>query len=262
VHSLLHVRELYDNLDERAQELAEVNERLRELDELKDSLTHMIIHDLRTPLTNVITGLQTLEQMDYDEELTQELVPMAIEGAGHLAEMIGNLLDVSKMESGQMELHKEQVLVQEVVDDALGRVGRLAEQADLELVPEIEEGLEVYADRDLIVRVTVNLLGNAIKFTPSGGSITVAAERREEEIIVIGVKDTGEGIPEEESDRVFDKFHQVEMVEGAQRSGTGLGLTFVKLAVEAHGGRVWVESKLGEGSSFFFALPTAQARTD
>jgi len=257
VHALLRMRELYQHLDERAGELAEANDKLRELDQLKDDLTHMVIHDLRTPLTNVITGLQTLEQLEYEEELTRELVPMAIEGAEHLAEMINNLLDISKMESGQMQLHREHVLVEEVVDEALGRVGRLAEEEELELVTDIQSGLEVYADRDLLVRVAVNLLGNAIKFTPAGGSITVGAERRDDEVIVVGVKDTGDGIPEEELDRIFDKFHMVERAEAPKRKGTGLGLSFVKLAVEAHGGRVWVESKVGEGSAFFFALPVA-----
>jgi len=254
VQSLLHLKDLYHRVEQHAQELAEINERLRELDQMKDSLTHMIVHDLRTPLTSIITGLQTLEQVDYEEDLSRELVPMAIEGAAHLAEMITNLLDISKMESGQMALHREPVLLEEVAAEAVGRVANLAEQNDLHLVTEVAQGLEVYADRDLLGRVLVNLLGNAIKFTPSGGTITVGAEREDREVVV-SVRDTGEGIPEHELDRIFDKFHMVEGTRAPQRRGTGLGLSFVKLAVEAHGGRVWVESKLGEGSAFYFTLP-------
>lgn len=255
VHALLRVTELYEDLEQHARELADANERLRELDKLKDDLTHMIIHDLRTPLTNVITGLQTLEQMDYDSELTHELVPMAIEGAHDLSEMVNNLLDISKMESGELELDKKLFPVEDAVREAVSRVENLAEQSELTLVYDIEQGLQIHADRDVIVRVIVNLMGNAIKFTPRGGSITIGAERREQEIIVVGIRDTGEGIPEQELDRIFDKFHQVGNEKGARRTGTGLGLTFVKLAVESHGGRVWVESKLGEGSAFYFTLP-------
>ncbi len=255
VRSLLDMRGLYKDLQSHADELSAANERLRELQELRDALTHMIIHDLRTPLTNILTGLQTVEVMDYDREMSEEFIPAAIHAGLDLGDMISNLLDISKMESGELDPKLAPTPLIDIADSARERVGLLAEEADLELVTQIEDGLTACADSDLLVRVVVNLLGNAIKFTPGDGTVSLQASARDDGMVLVAVRDTGEGIPPEELPRVFEKFSQVKREGKPIRKGTGLGLTFVKMAVEAHGGEIWVESQVGEGTVFSFTLP-------
>ncbi len=254
VRSLLDQRALYHELQRHTDELAAANDALRELQEMRDALTHMIVHDLRTPLTNIISGLQTVEMAEFDPELTAEFIPEAIRAGEDLGDMISNLLDISKMESGELEPRVEAVVFGDLAGRAAERIERLAEQAGLELVLEVEEGLEACADPDLLLRVLVNLLGNAIKFTPSGGRVTLAA-RRDEARVLVQVSDTGEGIPAADLPTIFDKFSQVRREGKPRRKGTGLGLTFVKMAIEAHGGEVWIESVLGEGTTFALTLP-------
>ena len=245
---------LYRRIEEHAEQLVRANQELRQLQQMRDDLTHMIVHDLRTPLTNVLSGLQTIEATDYDPELTREFLPEAINAGEDLADMINNLLDISKMEAGQLQLDREEVAVAEVVDEVAERVGHLIDEQSLRLETRIPDGMVLDADRALLKRVLLNLLGNAIKFTPDGGAIAVEA-RGEGDGVRMCVRDTGEGIPEDQLGRLFTKFGQVERGPGEKRQGTGLGLAFVRLAVEAHGGEVSVESTVGEGSSFCFTIP-------
>ncbi len=252
VRALADSRDLYETLEDRAEQLEQANEELRELQQIRDDLTHMIVHDMRTPLTNIISGLQTVEATEYEEDLSREFIPEAIEAGQELADMINNLLDISKMEAGELEPERELLDLCDLVTDAFERVEQLAREGDLDLEAQFDEGIEVNGDPDLLRRVLVNLLGNGIKFTPAGGSVKVEAEA-EHDAVVVCVTDTGPGISEEQQEQLFRKFSQLDSEQKHQ--GTGLGLTFVKLAVEAHGGEVWVESELGEGSSFCFTLP-------
>ncbi|MGC9317217.1 MAG: nitroreductase family protein [Armatimonadota bacterium] len=252
VRFLADSRGLYEQLQERAEELERVNEELRELQQMRDDLTHMIVHDMRTPLTNIITGLQTVEAADYDDELAREFLPEAISAGLDLSDMVNNLLDISKMEAGEVEPEREELRVAEVVAEACERVDHLAAERGVELSADVEDGLELWADRQLVKRALVNLLGNAVKFTPDGGSVRVEAARADGATRLC-VHDTGPGIPEDQQDRLFRKFSQLDTDQAKQ--GTGLGLAFVRMAVEAHGGEVWVESEVGEGSSFCFTIP-------
>lgn len=252
VRSLADSRALYAQVEERAGELQRVNEELRNLQQLRDDLTHMIVHDMRTPLTNIITGLQTVEAMDYEDEIAEEFIPEAINAGMDLQDMINNLLDISKMEAGELEPERERFPLRDLVDEAFDRVEHLARERQLDLAANVQDELTVNADRVLTKRVLVNLLGNAIKFTPEGGSVTVEAQKAEDGLQVC-VTDTGPGISEEQQERLFRKFSQLESRQ--KKQGTGLGLAFVKMAVDAHNGRVWVDSKLGEGSSFCFVIP-------
>ena len=257
VRALADSRALYAQLEERAEELERINRELRELQQIRDDLTHMIVHDMRTPLTNIITGLQTVEAMDYEEELAREFIPEAVNAGMDLADMINNLLDISKMEAGELEPAREPVDLGALVSECFERVDHLAQEGGLSLSMDVAEGLALSADRALLKRVLVNLLGNAIKFTPAGGSVTVSAAETAEGMQVC-VTDTGPGISPEQQARLFQKFSQLE---GAKKSqGTGLGLAFVRMAVEAHGGRVWIDSELGKGSSFCFAIPDEAAK--
>ena len=241
LHSLMRAKALYTAVQSQAAELEEMNSHLRELERLRDDLTHMIVHDLRTPLTNVIGNLQTLQETEYDPKLVTEFVPVAIEAGQTLLGMVNDVLDISKMESGQMPLDRHEFAVSEVVEAALGNVRSLAEQKGLELAASVDPpDLRLYADPDHIRRCLVNLLGNALKFTREG-HVRLHVSRCDGRV-VFAVEDTGEGIPEADRERIFAKFGQVETRKAGRKMSTGLGLTFVKLSVEAHGGRVLVES--------------------
>jgi signal transduction histidine kinase len=230
---------------------------LRELEALRDSLTHMIVHDMRTPLTSLLTGLQTLEGMGELNETQAECLGMSIQGGQSLLRMINDLLDISKMESGSLQLECAELNVGDLVLQAFQQVAQLAAEKRIALVKEISPDLpSLYADDEKLLRTLVNLLGNAIKFVPRGGAVTLSARLSDrEKAVLFSVSDTGEGIPGEAFDRIFDKFGQVETRSAGRRMSTGLGLTFCKMAVEAHGGRIWVESELGRGSTFSFVIP-------
>jgi len=222
---------------------------------MRDDLTHMIVHDLRTPLTSIASGLRTLKAVARLDDQEQALLDVAIEGGNTLLSMINDLLDISKMEAGALQLRLQKVAPAELIREACQQVELLAQQKGQTLVAEPEGDLPaVYADHDLARRALVNLLGNAVKFTPSGGAVTVSAAVAGDDEVVFSVADTGIGIPEDARERIFDKFGQIESRKTGGRSSTGLGLTLCKLAVEAHGGRIWVDSEPGVGSTFSFTL--------
>jgi len=238
-------------------ELEENYKRLQELEKLRDDLTHMIIHDLRTPLTSVLACIQTVAMIGDLNSDQHKMMVFATRGCETLLSMINDLLDVEKMESGSMQLESSTLDASELIAGAAGQVTLLCEGRKLTLLREIAPGLPPFqGDESKLRRVLVNLLGNAIKFTPSGRTLAVAAKLGEDEgSLVFSVSDTGEGIPPEAFERIFEKFGQVESRQGGRMMSTGLGLTFCKLAIEAHGGHIGVESVPGEGSTFSFTIP-------
>ena len=240
--------------------------RLREiesLNRLKNDLTDMIVHDLRTPLTSLLSGIETMEMLGGLTEDQEELMNISISGGHILLGMINDLLDISKMEDGSMQIERANVEVADLMQRAVQQVTALAQAKDVRLI--CESGPDVSSlpiDDNKMLRTLVNLLSNAIKFTPAKGDITLAAhfvarpERRDS--VVFACQDTGEGIPEEAFARIFEKFGQVETRTAGRKMSTGLGLTFCKMAVEAHHGRIWVQSAMGHGSTFSFAVPTTE----
>lgn len=229
----------------------------KEAETLRDDLTGMIVHDLRTPLTSLLSGLQALRFIGGREPAEQEILDNAIGGGETLLGMINDLLDVSKWESGSLVLDRQPLQPAEVIEYALAQTAPLARRNGLRVARNIPSHLPpIGADRDMLRRSLTNLLGNAVKFTPRGGIVTVSASHDPAEgSIVFAVGDTGEGIPAHQVRRIFDKFGQVESRKAGRKMSTGLGLTFCKLVAEAHGGRIWVESKLGKGSRFLFTIP-------
>jgi two-component system sensor histidine kinase/response regulator len=228
-------------------------ERLQELEKLRDDLTHMIVHDLRTPLTSLIVGVEMLEKYGDLNEAQREMMGIATSGGKTLLGMINDLLDVEKMESGSVELDYAALSASDLVSGALRQVAFLAESEQTALVSQIAPGLPPFqGDDDKLCRTLINLVGNAIKFTPTGGTVTITARLDGAAAMLFSVRDTGVGIPFEAFERIFEKFGQVD---SHRRMSTGLGLTFCKLAVEAHGGRIKVESQPGEGSTFSFTIP-------
>jgi len=252
----LRLRRLQVELAARNHELQEAYDQLRASEALRDSLTHMIVHDLRTPLTSIITGMETLEDAGGLDDFQQEMLTMAIEGGEALLAMINDLLDVHKMESGSLHLDRDALSPDAVARASIGQVEMLARAKGLDLSLHCEEGLpDLHADEDKLRRSLVNLLGNAIKFTREGSIRLRVCHDGDEGVVRFAVHDTGEGIPQEAFEKVFDKFGQVETRQAGRKMSTGLGLTFCKMVAEAHDGRIWVESELGMGSVFALAIP-------
>ncbi len=243
-----------------AAEIAESYRRLRELERLRDDLTYMIVHDLRTPLTSLLSGLQTVPLIGDLNPTQSEMLEIATDGGETLLGMINDLLDVEKMEQESVPLALASVSAGALIAQAAAQVTLLAASEDLTLASETAPNLpEFPGDVDKLKRTLVNLMGNAIKFTPRGGTVTVGAYLGIENDLLFFVRDTGEGIPADALGRIFEKFGQVETRQAGRKMSTGLGLTFCKLAVEAHGGRIWAESTPGVGSVFFFTLPLASS---
>jgi signal transduction histidine kinase len=240
-----------------ARELSESYARLKALEQLRDDLTDMIVHDLRTPLTALLTGLQSMELEGELLPTQKELLDMSISGGQTLLRMINDLLDISKMESGSLTMDREPLEPGRLIENAVSQVLPLARERGLEIKREVAESLTtVVGDEDKLSRALVNLLGNAVKFTPPGGTITVRAEELPEGAgAAFEVRDTGEGIPEDALHRIFDKFAQVEGRKSGRKMSTGLGLTFCKMVAEGHGGAISVRSVLGRGSTFRFTIP-------
>lgn len=261
--SLLHARikntlEKKHSRDREMRHLEELKEnyrRLEELEKMRDSLTRMIVHDMRTPLTSMLTGVQTLEAMKDDDPDRREVFGLAVEGGQVLLGMINDLLDISKMEDGSFKLERQEVKIPDLMTHGIRQIESLADQKALKVVLDLQPNLPaVRADGDKLLRTIVNLLSNAIKFTPEGGTISALASRASQGTY-FAVRDTGEGVPKEYFDRIFEKFGQVETRKSGRKMSTGLGLTFCKMVVEAHGGRIWLESEMGKGSTFQFVLP-------
>ena len=255
-----HDREmqLYEQLEQNFK-------RLQELERQRDDLNHMIIHDLRTPLTSVIAGMQTLEVLGELNEGQNEAKGIAVMGAETLLGMVNDLLDVEKLELGSMQIEYTELSAAELLASAVSQVASLAESKPIKLVQTFADGLPtLQGDESKLRRTIVNLLGNAIKFTPAGGTVIVGARYQPlvppslQTSILFSVSDTGEGIPAEAFERIFEKFGQVETRKAGRKMSTGLGLTFCKLAVEAHGGQIEVESVPGKGSTFSFTIPLSR----
>jgi len=228
--------------------------RILDLEQMRDSLIHMMVHDLRTPLTSIVGGLQTVVDVDYDPELVRELVPIAVASANTLVDMVSTILDLNKMEHGGLPLDLGPTNLAEVVGLATSQVEGLARERGHTLRTDLADACpSLTADAEKLRRLFINLLGNAIKFTPSGGTITVTTAC-EPDGVRLSVSDTGPGIPADQLDRIFDKYAQVQGAH-PQRNSTGLGLTFCKMVADAHGGRIWAESELGHGSTFNVVLP-------
>ena len=229
--------------------------RLRELESLRDSLTHMIVHDMRTPLTGIAGYLETLRTQEADRlsDDGREFLDVAMSSAQNLIEMVSSLLDISKMEHGEMRLEVSEFDLARAAEDVLAKLESLRAQRRIVLNAP-SDPVFVSADAGLISRVIQNLVSNGLKFTSEDGEITVAVQP-EDNGVRVSVSDNGPGIPEEYRERIFDKFGQVEARAQRRQYSTGLGLTFCKLAVEAHGGRIGVDSQEGKGSTFWFVLP-------
>ncbi len=223
----------------------------RLLERMRDDLTHTLVHDLRNPLTAISAALQILDMSsDVLSENSRHMLNVAASNTQRMIELVNAILDVSRLESGRMQVEREPVPLPVLISEVLEAQEPLAKGYELRLENAVPNDLPlVYIDKKLIGRVLHNLIGNAIKFTPPGGHIRVSA-RSEEDKVLVSVSDTGPGIPPELRERLFQKFTTGRHA----RRGSGLGLAFCKMAVEAHGERIWLEDT-PSGATFTFSLP-------
>ncbi len=228
----------------------------KEIEQMKDDFLHSITHDLRNPMTSIRGFLKFLLDGIGGPitEQQRKMIETMDRASTRLLSMINDILDLAKLESGRMDIQLSDVDLVEVTQRVLELLQPQILKKSIETKIELlnnTKNVYVRCDCRLIERVINNLLGNALKFTPEGGKITISFLDRNDKVEV-SVSDTGEGIPDEYLDKIFDKFQQVT---GQRKGGTGLGLTICKYIVEAHKGKIWVTSKLGQGSTFTFYVP-------
>jgi PAS domain S-box-containing protein len=234
--------------------LRDISER-KQLDRMRDDLMAMIYHDLRSPLANIISSLDILDTLlPADQaESVRPIFQITTRSADRLQRLISSLLDINRLEAGQPIANRREVDPRALVEESLDAVRVLAESKGQTLHINLPASLPpIHADGDMLRRVLINLLENAVKFTPLSGSIEVGCQA-DAEMVQFWVKDSGQGIPEDALELIFDKFTRLQ----ADRypKGLGLGLAFCRLAVQAHGGKIWAESRPGEGSRFVFTIP-------
>lgn len=226
-----------------------------ELEQLRGDLSAMVYHDLRGPLQTINTTMYKLAKTlaNHDNPLIPTLLQLGIRGTRQLRGMVDSLLDIQRFEEGSAILDLQTMELRVLLVDATQLVQPLAMDNQQRLRLDIPEDLPlVMVDSNMIVRVIINLLENAVKYTPDGGTITLSAHTKDD-LVQISIRDSGPGISTEHKTRIFEKFNRVKYKNAPQ--GVGLGLAFCRLAVEAHGGTIWVESELGNGSEFIFTLP-------
>ena len=235
----------------------------KEMEQMREDVTRMIVHDLRTPLTAILGSVELVEDM-LEEKPRDSMVAEALDVAIHSARImrfrVDSLLDMSRIEAGKVQLDRRPHALAELVDSATMVMSTLAEGAGLQLEVQVPDTLPlVEVDGEMVERVLINLLDNAVKFTPMGGKVRIEAQPENHAFVLCSVHDTGPGIPPDYQDRIFDRFAHIPERNGRWRS-TGLGLAFCKLAVEAHGGRIWVESEEESegGCHFHFTLPVVR----
>ena len=235
----------------------------KELEEAREDLSNMIVHDLRSPMTSVLGSLELIEDYLPETEMDnfiQQAVEVGLRSSQRLLMLVDSLLDISRLESGTVDLFREYVDLNSLVHNVMLALNPLASEQDIHLNNQVPPELApVQIDRDKLERVLINLIDNALKFTPPGGSVRVHAAPQptngsRPESVLVSVIDNGPGIPQEQRERIFDRFAQVRGQSGRRR-GTGLGLAFVKLAIEAHGGEIWVDNVAEGGSAFRFLIP-------
>lgn len=233
---------------------------LEQAERLRQQVVANVSHELRTPLTIIKGYAEALEDGVLDSpEAEKHYIATIREEADRLNRLVTELLDLSKIQSGQVQLQLENLCVHGIAEQAIFILEERAKQKGVQIINAIPTDLPlIRADEDRISQVFMNLLDNALRFTPTGGEIRLTAELADAQFIRVYVTDTGCGIPEEHLTRIWERFHKVDSARSRDDSGTGLGLSIVKSIVEAHGGDVSVESTVGKGSVFSFTLPIAE----
>jgi signal transduction histidine kinase len=240
-------------------ELVRVQAELRESERAKEEFVSIVGHELRTPLT-AIRGSLGLLAGGVLGELPQDaanMLGLAVASTDRLVRLVNDILDIERIDSGHLPLERAPVAVGELVRQSTQALQGVADDAGVRLCVDIQE-LSVCADADRVVQTLVNLLANAIKFSPPESSVRIAVGQGEG-CALFSVKDSGRGIPAGQLDSIFERFNQVDVSDAREKGGSGLGLAIARGIVESHGGHLWAESEPGRGSTFHFTLPLVGA---
>jgi signal transduction histidine kinase len=255
-HMSQELQRLYEVQHRASQELQRLNDRLQQASKAKSNFLANMSHELRTPMNAILGFVEMMLDEIYGEvppQLREPLTDVQTNGK-HLLRLINDVLDLSKIEAGRMELVLAEYSVQDVVETIRTSLQSLALEKGLEFVAAVDDDIPVaFGDGKRITQCLMNLVGNALKFSKHG-RVALAVEQQGRNLLY-RVSDTGIGIPKDELENIFGEFQQVDTAITREFSGTGLGLNITKKFVEMHGGRIWVESELGVGSTFFFTVP-------
>ncbi|MFA5157403.1 MAG: ATP-binding protein [Candidatus Omnitrophota bacterium] len=230
----------------------------KELDRLKANFVASVSHELRTPLVAIDKSISLMLNKNAGEitETQEQFLNIAARNLKRLSVLVNDLLDLSKLEAGRMEIRRKPTAVDALINESVAGLANWAKTKLINLEAKIQAGLaEADIDPDRTMQVLNNLIGNAIKFTPANGTITIEAKSESQDWIEVSVRDTGIGIAKDNLGKVFDKFYQVGERVSSDINGTGIGLSIAKEIVELHGGRIWAESEQGEGARFVFTIP-------
>ncbi len=231
--------------------------RLKKLEKMRVDFVANVTHEIRTPLTAILGFIETLQEGAIEQEETaKKFLEIISRHARRLNRLVEDLLTLSDIELGEIEFFFESVSMSGIVENVLPVVAARAEEKKITIVKAIPESLPpVRADRDRLVQILLNILDNAVKFTPDSGKITLSAAAEGDDYVLIRVEDTGIGIPVDEIPRLGERFYRVDKTRSREMGGTGLGLSIVKHLVEAHGGRMEIESHLGKGTIVSLLFP-------
>jgi signal transduction histidine kinase len=240
-----------------AQAFNRMSAELEQLEQLRRDLVANVSHELKTPISALRAHLENLH--DGVERPDPETLQVMLAQSERLGRLVDQLLELSRLESGDLPLRREQVPLGPLVSEVLSEIEVARAGSGVALGREVPADLPaVFADRERIHQVLFNLLDNAVRFTPAGGRVTVSADRHNGSVDV-HVVDTGQGIAPEHLPRLFERFYRADSARSLREGGTGIGLAIARSVVEAHGGRIWAESEPGKGSVFTFELPVARA---
>jgi two-component system phosphate regulon sensor histidine kinase PhoR len=232
--------------------------RIKQLENTRREFVANVSHELRTPLTLIKGFVETLlDGAKNDPEVTERFLQTIDKHTDRLTFLIEDLLTISRLESGQVVLNQHKIHLHEIVERVLDDLQSRATERNVTLLNEVPENLEALADADRLQQVLFNLIDNAIKYGRAEGKVWITASAGADGMIEACVKDNGPGIPADSVDRVFERFYRVDKARSREQGGTGLGLAIVKHIIQSHHGEVWLKSELGQGSAFYFTLPSA-----
>ena len=268
LRKVLEEKQRFVKLKDFADQLERTNQELRKIDSMKSEFVSVASHELRTPLAAIKNAVQLILSGKTGEinAHQEKFLSMAERNINRLTNILNDLLNLSRIESGKIDLKFENTALGEIIEIAASSLRPHADVKSIQIDVEIPESLPtIYGDQEKIEQILTNLIGNAIKFTPNGGKILISAKPLFQDqrggygdMVAVSVKDSGIGIPAEHLKALFEKFHQVEGSLQRSVSGTGLGLAITKGLVEAHQGKILVESEVEKGSTFTFTLPVSQ----